>query len=1402
MQKPDYIFETSWEICNKVGGIYTVIASKAKSITENYGDKYIVIGPDTWKGVSENPDFIPDQELFSDWIRKARSVGLNVRAGRWNIASKPIALLIDYTPFIAQKDDIFKKLWEDYKLDSISGGWDYIEPALFGYVAGKVIENFYQYYLGPYHQIIAHFHEWMTGAGVLYLEKNLPVSATVFTTHATVLGRSISGHGQELYEYLNTYEPNIKASELKVVSKHSLEKKAAQNADVFTTVSEITARECSQFLGRVPDEITINGFEHDFVPEPALFSEKRKNSREKILAIASRLIGKELPEDTFMILNSGRYEFNNKGVDLFIDAVGHLKNRESEKEVLALIALPAGTIGPLPQLHEGNNEPINGRDKHITHLFNHMEYDPVLERIQKNEIYNTSKENTHVIFIPSYLDGRDGVFNLPYYDFLMGMDFTVFPSYYEPWGYTPLESVAYKIPTITTSFAGFGKWVKENFSEEQEAVSVLDRSAANLKSLPVSIAEVINEYMQFGDIDQIHSQALEISSEAEWSKLVENYFRAWEKALQVSDERKSTMISPDDHPTYQVEAPGHTSEPSWKKILVKNVFPEQLKPLKELVNNLWWTWNDEATQLLDAVGVGKGSIYNPIRRIENLSLAEMEAMTRDKQFMEKLAKVYTDFKAYMNRPQTTEKERVAYFSMEYGLHTSIKTYSGGLGVLAGDYLKQASDSNKNMIAIGLLYRYGYFKQQINTAGEQIALNKPQKFTQMPIEPVRDEEGNWMYINLVFPGRLITAKIWKLMVGTVPLYLMDTDIEQNSEEDRALTHHLYGGDREHRLKQELLLGFGGIRLIRKLNLQPKIYHSNEGHSAFIGIERIRELIEHKRLDFDSALEVVRSSTLFTTHTPVPAGHDTFKEDLIRVYLGHYPNYLGIEWHRFIGLGKIHPSDMGEEFSMSILAANLSQRINGVSKIHGEVSRDMFQSMYPGYFTSEIHIGHVTNGVHYATWTDEVWKETYRGLFGEGFESDQYNTERWKKIYDLPNEKVWENRKVVKRKLVAGIKNRIENGASYYQTNPKLLIRLSKHLTEDSLIIGFARRFATYKRATLLFNNLDRLASLVNQEGRKVVFLFAGKAHPADVAGQNLIKHIIEVSRMPEFEGKIIFLENYDMALGKLLTNGVDVWLNTPTRPLEASGTSGQKAILNGALNFSVLDGWWAEGYIPEAGWALEEKRRFDDQYAQDQLDAAKIYDRFENEVIPAFFELDKDGLPSTWIGYIKNNIANICPRFTMQRMLDDYYEQYYSKLFDSCDSFRKDDFTNARKLSEWKSKIRSWWNEIKVESMIIPDPSGGAYELENDFTAEIKLAIPGLEKKDIGIEVLLGSKNNKGRYNIKQVEQLKAIRKDQDVVTFGCRFQLLYSGVHDYAFRVFPKNELLVSRMDFPMVKWL
>jgi alpha-glucan phosphorylase-like protein len=564
--------------------------------------------------------------------------------------------------------------------------------------------------------------------------------------------------------------------------------------------------------------------------------------------------------------------------------------------------------------------------------------------------------------------------------------------------------------------------------------------------------------------------------------------------------------------------------------------------------------------------------------------------------------------------------------MEYGLHSSVKLYSGGLGILAGDYLKEASDTNTDLIGVGLLYRYGYFTQQLSYNGEQIAQYEAQRFSYLPAQPVKDEAGNWIHINIPLPGRLLYAKVWCMSVGRIKLYLLDTDITENNEEDRKVTAQLYGGDWEMRLKQEMLLGIGGVRMLDALNIHPNLYHLNEGHAAFSTLERLHRNILTRNLVFDEALEVVRGSSLFTTHTPVPAGHDAFSEDLLRAYLSNYDNDLNISWQQFMGLGRLNEWDTNEKFSMSHLAARTCQEINGVSEIHGRVSRQMFNELWQGYNAEELHIDYVTNGVHYPTWIASEWHNLFTQTFGDDFLNDQSNKNHWRKIHHVADEVLWQIRTHRKRILMDYVRQQLAKELTIRQRNPREIVARTQAITDNALVIGFARRFATYKRAQLLFYNPDRLAKIVNNAQQPIVFVFAGKAHPADKAGQDLIQKVVEMSEKPEFLGKVIFLENYDMQLARLLVQGVDVWLNTPTRPLEASGTSGMKATLNGVLNFSVLDGWWAEGYRPDAGWALKEERTYQYQEHQNQLDSETIYGILENEMVPLFYQRNADGLP--------------------------------------------------------------------------------------------------------------------------------------------------------------------------------
>lgn len=724
-------------------------------------------------------------------------------------------------------------------------------------------------------------------------------------------------------------------------------------------------------------------------------------------------------------------------------------------------------------------------------------------------------------------------------------------------------------------------------------------------------------------------------------------------------------------------------------------------------------------------------------------------------------------------------------------------------MLAGDYLKEASDSNVNMIAVGLVYRYGYFIQRINRNGEQQAEYIPQKFTHLPLIPVRDEKNDqWLTISIALPGRNLKAKIWKLNVGRVPLYLLDTDIDENNENDRFITHQLYGGDIENRFKQEFLLGIGGVRMLDLLNIKPTLYHLNEGHAAFTGLERLRKLIQEQNLGFQQAVEAVKGSSLFTTHTPVAAGHDAFEEDLLRMYIPHYAERLKISWDSFMGIGRWNPENKGEKFSMSVLAINLNQEVNGVSKLHGEVSREMFKDLYPGYLPSELPIGYVTNGVHYANWTSGSWRKLHNETFGRNWKTDMANPEKWQKIYDVDDAKIWEIRNYQRKKLVTYLKKRVGRSMIRHQESPRISRKIENVLSPHKLTIGFARRFATYKRAHLLFRNLERLSAIINNPEKPVQFIFAGKAHPNDKAGQDLLKWIIELSKREEFAGKILFVEDYDIRLGRKMVQGVDVWLNTPTRPLEASGTSGQKAAMNGVLNCSVLDGWWAEGYVEGAGWALPEEKAFDNQEAQDELDAEMLYDILEENVIPTFYNRNNDGIPEEWVSAVKKTIAEVAPHFTTRRMLKDYFDKFYNILFEQNERLSVNNYKGALELVRWKRKMWNAWEQIQVTDTKLPNSYGRPLKLGDNFRAEITLHLAGLHSDEIGMEIVFGQKEQDKVTNFVYVQTMETEEVNGKTVKYSCAFPVTLAGVFDYAFRLYPKHELLRHRQSFTLVKWL
>ena len=842
--------------------------------------------------------------------------------------------------------------------------------------------------------------------------------------------------------------------------------------------------------------------------------------------------------------------------------------------------------------------------------------------------------------------------------------------------------------------------------------------------------------------------------------------------------------------------------PNWKEVTVKSRIPVELEKLSEIARNIWWAWNFEATELFRDLDpeLWKECGQNPVLLLERMSYEKLEALTKDKVILRRMNEVYTKFRDYMDVKPDSQRPSVAYFSMEYGLSSVLKIYSGGLGVLAGDYLKEASDSNVDLCAVGFLYRYGYFTQTLSMDGQQIANYEAQNFGQLPIDRVLDADGKPLVVDVPYLDYYVHANVWRVNVGRISLYLLDTDNEMNSEFDRPITHQLYGGDWENRLKQEILLGIGGILTLKALGIKKDIYHCNEGHAALINVQRICDYVA-TGLTFDQAIELVRASSLYTVHTPVPAGHDYFDEGLFGKYMGGYPAKMGITWDDLMDLGRNNAGDKGERFCMSVFACNTSQEVNGVSWLHGKVSQEMFSSIWKGYFPEESHVGYVTNGVHFPTWSATEWKKLYFKYFNENFWFDQSNPKIWEAIYNVPDEEIWQTRLTMKNKLVDYIRKSFRDTWLKNQGDPSRIVSLMDKINPNALLIGFGRRFATYKRAHLLFTDLERLSKIVNNPDYPVQFLFTGKAHPHDGAGQGLIKRIIEISRRPEFLGKIIFLENYDMQLARRLVSGVDIWLNTPTRPLEASGTSGEKALMNGVVNFSVLDGWWLEGYREGAGWALTEKRTYQNQEHQDQLDAATIYSILETEILPLYYARNKKGYSEGWIKVVKNSIAQIAPHYTMKRQLDDYYNKFYNKLSKRFQMLSADDNAKAKEIAAWKEEVVSKWDSIEIVSCDkVEELKAGDIESGKEYTITYVIDEKGLNDA-IGLELVTTYTTADGKQHVYSVEPFSVIKKEGNLYTFQVKHSLSNAGSFKVSYRMFPKNPELPHRQDFCYVRW-
>lgn len=843
------------------------------------------------------------------------------------------------------------------------------------------------------------------------------------------------------------------------------------------------------------------------------------------------------------------------------------------------------------------------------------------------------------------------------------------------------------------------------------------------------------------------------------------------------------------------------------RVAVFPTLPPRISRLYDLAYNLWWSWTPEAQALYAGLDpeLWQRVQHNPVRLLAEIDPARLEAAARDQAFLARFDAILRDFDAYMRRedtwfrrtyPQHRDKT-IAYFSAEFGLHESLPIYSGGLGVLAGDHIKEASDLGLPLVGIGFLYPQGYFTQRVTRDGVQEAFYDKLAFGTVAARPAVGADGREIQVAVELPGRVVYAKVWKLQIGRVALYLMDTDVPGNAPADRELSARLYGGDHELRISQEIVLGIGGLRVVRALGLDPAVFHMNDSHPVFLVLERARELVEEQGLPFEVAREVVRASTIFTTHTPVPAGNEIFGYETIDKYFGTYWGRLGLTRDQFHDLAR-QQMPWGTAFSMTVLALRFSSLHNGVSRLHGAVARRMWHFLWPGITEDEVPIGHVTNGVHTKTWLAPELRDLYARYLASDWLDRIDDPETWQPIAAIPEAELWQTHLQRKQQLLAYVRQHVRRHRLRLGEGPRALDETDTLGDPNALIIGFARRFATYKRATLIFRDRERLRRLLSDPERPVLIIFAGKAHPADEPGKALIREVYTLSRAPEFAGKIIFLENYDMEMARFLVAGVDLWLNNPIRPHEASGTSGMKASLNGVPNCSILDGWWAEGYNGANGWAIGEEREYQDQETQNEADATDLYNRLEREIIPAFFERDADGLPRRWLAVMKEAIRTVAPRFSMTRQVKEYTERFYVPTMVRNAAFVDSGYEKARALAAWKQHIAANWAALAVTAEGPRDTQIGVGQ-PIDVTAELRLG--ALRPEDVLVELVIGRDENW------QVIETAAVRLElqgqtpQGTYLYRNRITAQHGGSLVWGVRVVPFHPDLATKYELGLVRW-
>jgi phosphorylase/glycogen(starch) synthase len=1414
-----YLFEVSWEVGNKVGGIHTVITSKAAAAAAAFGDNYILLGPllDNGEQLTEG-----DDPAFAAISRALDERGIVHRIGRLPDLERTTVLLVGFKDRF-DVDKLFYSYWQQFGVDSIAGGWDYIEPVLFSTACGQAIEAIFQDTIAEQGTVVAHFHEWMCGGGLLHVKKAVPEIGTVFTTHATVLGRSMAGAGRDIYAPSFEIDPAGEARARGVSAKHSLEVACAREADCFTTVSEVTADEAERMLGIRP-VVVCNGFDIKAAGDLAEVRTRARQTRSRLLGLAGNFLGRDLHDETRLWITSGRYEFHNKGFDVFLEALarldGRLRQTPDTPPVVAWFQLAAGNKGIDEDVRQRMLEsasPLLGGSRIATHRLHDEGHDPVVGACQRLGLRNGPDNRVLVILTSAYLDGRDGLIDLPYYDVLAAADLGVFPSFYEPWGYTPLEAIALGVPTVTTNLAGFGRWADSLKGGTGQAVTVIGRTGRSDEPVIADLVTVLDDQARLDEraLEPIRQRARQIAGRGTWRSFFGGYDRAYStaaaRAMQRLDSLDTSAFSDDLFITFKgAGGPG----PHYRSFTVVTALPDQIAGLSEIAHNLWWSWHPEAEELFEDIDtqLWERTRHNPVALLAGVSEAVLVERAADPGFVKRYKRVLGDLRAYMAEerhdleqdPALGPERPAAYFSMEFCLHESLPIYSGGLGVLSGDHLKSASDLRIPLVAVGLLYRQGYFEQRLDAEGDQVEQYPFLDTSNLPLRLLTGADGNELRITVELAGRPVQARAFEVSVGRVRLFLLDPDVDENPPRDRQIAWRLYGGDRRTRLEQELLLGIGGVRLLEGLlGLSPGVYHLNEGHCGFLVFERIRRLMRDRGLSFPEAREMAKASSVFTTHTPVPAGNETFEPGLVREYFGRLAEELEIDCDAILEMGRSRSEDGGEPFSMTVLGLKLSSRANGVSRLHGAVCREMWRDVWKDVAVEEVPIGSITNGVHLTSWIGRPMRRLLGQYLDLRWDGNHDDADVWGQVAEVPDVRLWYEHQTQKSRLLAEVERRVIADYARRGEDPQLIRETVRKLEPETLTIGFARRFASYKRAHLLLRDPQRLARLLTNPERPMRILVAGKAHPADGVGKDLIRRMVEAARTPELRGRIIYLENYNMALGRLMTQGVDVWLNTPIRPHEASGTSGMKVVPNGGINCSIRDGWWDEAFADDRGFTIEAGASYRNREHQDEADALALFDLLERRIVPLYYEQAEGGVPAGWVAMMKRGLATLAPVFNTMRMLKEYYGTMYLPAARRGAALADDGYAGIRRLTAWKRRIAARFSTVQIEELFVKGIAGETLPSDAVLELEMFVRLGRLQGGELRAELVIGTGDAEGFAGKPEVIPFSEARpvNGTGLVRLGLKHRVTGSGSYRWAARIVPVHPLLASTQETGLAQW-